>query len=57
MFEYEMQKMRRDDLIREAEADRLARQVRKARRAAARSATHDGKGPVRTHRGWFTRAA
>lgn len=57
MFEYEIQKLRRDELIREAEAERVVRQVRKARRAAGRSATNRGEGRVSAHRTWFTRTA
>jgi hypothetical protein len=59
MFDYEIQQLRRDDLIREAEAQRLVRQVRKARRAARRSAKNAEEGRVGStpDSGRFTRAA
>jgi hypothetical protein len=58
MFEYEMQQLRRADLIREADAQRLVRQVRKARRAARQSAKNAGEGRVSSaDSGRFVRAA
>ncbi|MFF7205727.1 hypothetical protein [Streptomyces sp. NPDC008141] len=56
MFEYEIASIRRAELIREAETERLVRQVRRARRAARRSAK-DGEGPVSRLREHFVRAA
>ncbi|MEV6393197.1 hypothetical protein AB0M39_00145 [Streptomyces sp. NPDC051907] len=58
MFEYEIQQMRRADLIKEAEDQRLAHQLRQARRAARRTAKNTREGRVSSdpaHR--FTRAA
>lgn len=58
MFEYEIHQLRRDELIREADAERLARQVRKARRAARRAAKNAGEDRVSTaDSGRFARAA
>ncbi|MEU5401831.1 hypothetical protein ABZ348_21325 [Streptomyces sp. NPDC005963] len=45
MFEYRLQEIRRADLIKAAEAHRLAREARRARRAE-RPATTEGEGPV-----------
>ncbi|MEU9143101.1 hypothetical protein [Streptomyces sp. NPDC048349] len=55
MFEYEIAAARRADLIREADAYRLVREAKKARRASARS--QEPEAAVRGHRGRFTRAA
>ncbi|MGW5846510.1 hypothetical protein ACWFQ8_00875 [Streptomyces sp. NPDC055254] len=55
MFEYEMAIARRADLIREADAYRLAREARRARRSTSRG--QEPEGPVREHRGFFARAA
>lgn len=57
MFEYEMHRMRAAELISEADNRRLIRQVRKARKEAARNARDRGEGRVDTHRGRFARAA
>ncbi|MEU9232593.1 hypothetical protein [Streptomyces subrutilus] len=56
MFEYEMAAARTADLIREADAYRLAREAKKARRAAS-SRSQEPEGAVRGHRGRFARAA
>ncbi|MGQ4512540.1 hypothetical protein [Streptomyces sp. DW26H14] len=40
MFEHELQKIRHAELLRAADAERLARQARRARKAAARGAGH-----------------
>ncbi|MFD9409449.1 hypothetical protein ACFWBN_20865 [Streptomyces sp. NPDC059989] len=55
MFEYEMAAARSADLIREADAYRLMREAKKARRASSRS--QEPEGSVRGHRNRFTRAA
>ncbi|MEU9251173.1 hypothetical protein ACTVZO_28685 [Streptomyces sp. IBSNAI002] len=55
MFEYEIAAARTADLIREADAYRLAREAKKARRASSRS--QEPEGAVRGHRGRFARAA
>ncbi|GGJ74265.1 hypothetical protein GCM10011583_02070 [Streptomyces camponoticapitis] len=57
MFEYEMHQMRAAELISEADNRRLIRQVRKARKEAARNARDRGEGRVDSHRGRFARAA
>ncbi|MGW6508609.1 hypothetical protein [Streptomyces niveus] len=57
MFDYEMHQLRAADLIREADDRRLVRQVRKARKEAARNARNEGEGRVVSLRGRFTRAA
>lgn len=57
MFEYEMHQMRAAELIREADNRRLVRQVRKARKEAARNAGNEGEGRVQSHRGRFVSAA
>ncbi|MFD3484066.1 hypothetical protein [Streptomyces sp. NPDC058665] len=57
MFEYEMHRMRAAELIGEADNQRLIRQVRKARKEAARNARHKGEGRVDSLRGRFERAA
>lgn len=57
MFEYEMHQLRAAELIREADDRRLIRQVRKARKEAARSARNEGEGRVESLRGRFARAA
>ncbi|MFF3688976.1 hypothetical protein [Streptomyces sp. NPDC002187] len=46
MFEYEIQKLRQNELIREADARRLVRQVQRARRAARASAKNAGEDRV-----------
>lgn len=56
MFEYELQQYRRADLIREADTQRLVRQIRKARRAARRAAK-DAEGRVSPDSARYTRAA
>lgn len=55
MFEYEMAAARSADLIRQADAYRLIREAKRARRAASRS--QEPGGPVRGHRSRFARAA
>ncbi|MFZ3473039.1 hypothetical protein ACODT3_11105 [Streptomyces sp. 4.24] len=55
MFEYEIATARRADLIREADAYRLVREAKKARRGSSRF--QESEGPVRSLRGSFTRAA
>ncbi|MGR8008087.1 hypothetical protein [Streptomyces hypolithicus] len=65
MFELEIQKQHAAELIRRADAERLARQAVTARRAARRAARHGGRhsggntpeGPVSSLRSRFTRAA
>ncbi|MFD9032865.1 hypothetical protein [Streptomyces sp. NPDC056527] len=60
MFAYELHRMDHDERVREAAAERLARQAVKARRAAkaaARSGDHDSEGRVGAERGRFVRAA
>lgn len=57
MFQYEIQQYRRADLLREAEAQRLVRQVRLARRAARRAAKDSGEGRVSQDSARFARAA
>ncbi|MFE3250602.1 hypothetical protein [Streptomyces sp. NPDC059209] len=57
MFEYEMQRMRAAELIREADGRRLVRQVREARKEAARNAGNEGERRVGSHRGRFVSAA
>ncbi|QHY98334.1 hypothetical protein SSPS47_24785 [Streptomyces sp. S4.7] len=57
MFEYEMHQMKAADLIREADNRRLVRQVRKARKEAARNAGNEGERRVESHRGRFVSAA
>jgi hypothetical protein len=57
MFEYEIQQYRHADLLREAEAQRLVRQVRLARRAARRAAKDLGEGRVSQDSARFVRAA
>ncbi|MEU9416421.1 hypothetical protein [Streptomyces sp. NPDC051000] len=54
MFEYEMANARRADLLREADAYRLARAAKKARR---RSRGQEPEGSVNAIRSRFTRAA
>ncbi|MFF3211608.1 hypothetical protein ACFYYB_13235 [Streptomyces sp. NPDC002886] len=54
MFEYEIATARRADLIREADAYRLVREAKKARRF---SRSQEPEGSVRGQRGRFTRAA
>lgn len=54
MFEYEMAIARRADLLREADAYRLARAARKARRS---SRGQEPEGSVSGNRSRFTRAA
>ncbi|MFD4242489.1 hypothetical protein ACFWP3_12955 [Streptomyces sp. NPDC058525] len=55
MFEYEIAAARTADLIREADAYRLAREAKKARRSSSRS--QEPEEAVRGHRGRFARAA
>ncbi|MFP3987728.1 hypothetical protein U9R90_09545 [Streptomyces sp. E11-3] len=59
MFEYRQYEIRQAELIREADAQRLANQVRRPRRAAGGSAEHDPEGRVsdRSWRARFARAA
>ncbi|MEV0221516.1 hypothetical protein [Streptomyces sp. NPDC050704] len=61
MFEYELQRIRSAELIREADNYRLARAaVRAAKREAGRSDHHDSEGQVHTRRqrrSRFARAA
>ncbi|WP_328536531.1 hypothetical protein [Streptomyces sp. NBC_00344] len=57
MFEYELHKTQAADLIREAEAQRLVAEARKARRAARRSRKLESQGPVSSLRARFVRAA
>ncbi|WP_455356796.1 hypothetical protein [Streptomyces sp. SYSU K217416] len=60
MFEYEIQKLRHDQLIGEAATARKARQAARARRAAraaVRSGRHDHEGTVSALRSRFARAA
>ncbi|WP_328396121.1 hypothetical protein OHS70_10805 [Streptomyces sp. NBC_00390] len=58
MFEYEIQKLRQNELIREADARRLVRQVQRARRAARASAKNAGEGRVNpAGTSHYTRAA
>ncbi|MGW6566821.1 hypothetical protein [Streptomyces sp. NPDC054975] len=59
MFAYELNRQHHAELIREAAAQRLTRQVVKARRAAkaARSADQESEGQVGTARARFARAA
>ncbi|MFD9354913.1 hypothetical protein [Streptomyces sp. NPDC060031] len=54
MFEYEIANARRADLIREADAYRLARDAKRARRS---SRSQEPEGSVRAHRSRFGRAA
>ncbi|WP_199885388.1 hypothetical protein [Streptomyces sp. CB00455] len=56
MFEYEIATARSADLIREADAYRLAREAEKARRVPS-SRSREREGSVRGHRGRFARAA
>ncbi|WP_330298725.1 hypothetical protein [Streptomyces sp. NBC_00503] len=55
MFEYEIATARRADLIREADAYRLAVEAKKAHRVFSRSQNPEGS--VRGHRARFSRAA
>ncbi|OKK06684.1 hypothetical protein AMK26_11890 [Streptomyces sp. CB03234] len=61
MFAYELQQARHADLLREADAQRLAnvaRAARKARRALARRSGHNApEGQVNTDHGRFATAA
>ncbi|MFD4142028.1 hypothetical protein [Streptomyces sp. NPDC058572] len=58
MFEYEIQKLRQNELIREADARRLVRQVQRARRAARASAKNAGEDRVNPEgTSHYTRAA
>ncbi|MER5874100.1 hypothetical protein [Streptomyces sp. NPDC002044] len=56
MFEYEMAAARTAELIREADAYRLAREAKRAQRRAP-SRSQEPEGAVRGHRGRFARAA
>ncbi len=55
MFDYEIATARRADLIREADAYRLVREAKKARRLS--SGSQEPEGSVRGQRGRFARAA
>lgn len=59
MFEYDMNRLHHAELVREAAAERLARQAVTARRAAeaARSESQESEGRVGPARGRFVRAA
>ncbi|WP_405794422.1 hypothetical protein [Streptomyces sp. NBC_01506] len=57
MFEYEMHQMRAAELMREADNQRLVRQVRKARKEAARQGEDEGEGRVESHRDRFVSVA
>ncbi|MEU9862206.1 hypothetical protein AB0D99_15165 [Streptomyces sp. NPDC047971] len=61
MFAYELHRMNHDERVREAAAERLARQAvkaaRRAAKAAARSGSHESEGRVGAERGRFARAA
>lgn len=58
MFEYEIQKLRQNELIKEADAHRLVRQALRARRAGRSNARTAGKGRVvPPDTGRYTRAA
>ncbi|WP_329455497.1 hypothetical protein [Streptomyces sp. NBC_01497] len=57
MFELDMHKIRHADLVRAGGAERLARQVRRARKEAARSAGHSSGGRVRPLQHLFDHAA
>lgn len=59
MFDYEMQQLRRADLLREAEAERRVPRMPRTRRAGRRPSAGDGgEGRVsRPDRRRFTRAA
>ncbi|WP_405805882.1 hypothetical protein OG729_11705 [Streptomyces sp. NBC_00210] len=57
MFQNQIHKIRQAELIRQAEVERLARQVRKARRAARRAAKESGEGPVSSDNSGYARAA
>ncbi|WP_328319785.1 hypothetical protein [Streptomyces sp. NBC_00388] len=57
MIQQELQKAHAAELVRRAEADRLAGQALKARRAARRSGRHDTQGTVRALRDRFVHAA
>ncbi|MGA5099123.1 hypothetical protein ACPCAC_17410 [Streptomyces lavendulocolor] len=61
MFAYELQQARHADLLREADAQRLARFARAARKArrslVRRSGGHASEGRVNTDHGRYTTAA
>ncbi|MET9484103.1 hypothetical protein [Streptomyces sp. NPDC006638] len=57
MFEYELQKIHTDELLRRAAQGRLVREARAARREARRAAGDAGEGPVNPLRDRFARAA
>ncbi|GGT49263.1 hypothetical protein [Streptomyces purpureus] len=57
MFEYELHRINQAELIARADAERLAGQFRKARRAQRRSAKHEAEGRVSRSPSAFTRAA
>ncbi|WP_405611896.1 hypothetical protein OG292_09740 [Streptomyces sp. NBC_01511] len=57
MFDYEMHQLRAAELMREADNRRLVRQVRKARKEAARNAGNDAAGQVGSHRDRYVSAA
>jgi hypothetical protein len=61
MYEYELQQLRSAELIRQAGAERLAREAVRSRRAARRATvTRAAEGEVHTgrrRRHWFARAA
>ncbi|WP_405776892.1 hypothetical protein [Streptomyces sp. NBC_00859] len=57
MFQYELQKVYAAELLRRAEAERLAGRALRARRAARRSGRNDTQGAVRSLRDRFVHAA
>ncbi|WP_328309287.1 hypothetical protein OG432_08370 [Streptomyces sp. NBC_00442] len=61
MYDYEIYKNRQAELLRRADQERLARQVRQVRRderrAGRRSGDNDPKGQVNSPRNRFARAA
>ncbi|MCX5385846.1 hypothetical protein [Streptomyces sp. NBC_00083] len=58
MYDYEIYKTRQADLLRRADQERLARQVRRdARRAARHSGGNGTEGQVSSVRNRFARAA
>ncbi|MER5768356.1 hypothetical protein [Streptomyces sp. NPDC001985] len=56
MYEYRLQELRRAELIQEAEAHRIARSIRRERRAAKRSGK-DPEGPADGGPEQYARAA
>ncbi|MFI1418860.1 hypothetical protein ACH4VX_12830 [Streptomyces sp. NPDC020731] len=58
MFEYALHQLRHDDLVRQGEERRLAREATRLRRAARRTAaTRNPEAESHTRRHWFARAA